>query len=284
MVCRLVGGMTRPGAHTVRTLVYSTLAFVCVAVGSIVAAVWGLRTDSFDQATRHSGEVAILLAEKTNQFIRSIDLVLADVQNQVSREEPSSAPDLRARVDSHTTYLLLRQRLTRLPQAEFLDIIDADGGIINSSRAWPPVSSRLAHCTALAIAPTDPLAITSSEGRLYFQKALRGSNNTIVGYACLGVHVRYFEEVYEFPASHSLALTDLDGKVLAGHPGELDRSGDMPLRVSAAAENSGESEWHRSQDGREFLVAVRRLKNYPLKVAVILSKADALRVRLEIHG
>ena len=267
--------MTRHSGKTARPLIYSTMAFVVVAVGSIAMAVWGLRTDTIQQATKHTSEVANLLSEKTNEFVRSIDLTLTEIQHQVHQDTLSSPDDLRSRFETLTVYLLLRERLSRLPQAEFMEVINARGEIINSSREWPRAPTGRGHCSDIGNVAVDRLEVTSTEGRLHFYKTLRGSTGAIVGYACLGVNARYFEAVYDFSTSHSFALIDLDGNVLIRHSEGFRHSGHAPFNAAAEV-RPGQDEWGHAGDGGEFRIAVRRVGNYPLKVAVILSRAHAL--------
>ena len=79
-----------------------------------------------------------MLAEQTSRSVQAIDLVMTELQERFDGLGLRSVEEFRARADNLDMHYLLRERVARLPQADVIALIDANGEGINSSRNFPP--------------------------------------------------------------------------------------------------------------------------------------------------
>jgi hypothetical protein len=86
----------QPRKFALGPLIHSAVAVVCVAAGAISFTVWGLRVDTLNDASESTGRAATLLADKTADFVKSVDFLLSEVQEKVRRSGPDMPADFRS--------------------------------------------------------------------------------------------------------------------------------------------------------------------------------------------
>ena len=272
---------------------------ICVAVGliglSVLAiglTIWGLRADAIRDADTDTGNIAVVLSEQMSRSIQSVDIVLSDIREKLHEQSTASEEGFARWIASKDAYDFLNERLARLSQADFIALVDKDGHLVNTSRAWPtPVTAladrdylqhfRRGHDHGIFISK---LLVNRVSGQpmIFFAKRISGPNDEFLGVAVTGLRLNYFEGIYNSITRlrhQSFQFLLRDGTVLVRHPETLDRSSKMPAGspwYSLVASGGGHFRSPGYFDGEPRFVSVQPLRDYPLVIDVAVSEAAAL--------
>ena len=219
-------------------------------------AVWTLYETTLENAQRMLANVSLVLAEETARSFQSVDVMLAEIQQDVADMKIATPQALRVKLADEATHRYLELERSNLPQVESLSINDAAGQLLNSSRVWPPpeldnsrsehiIASRNPANTALLIG--SPIRSASSGAwTLYIARALRARDGTYLGAVTAAIRLSYFEDFYRSIAlgpESGIALLRDDGKALALYPPVNDEIGNLSLAKAPLV--------HRVMDGAE---------------------------------
>jgi diguanylate cyclase (GGDEF)-like protein len=283
----------RPGWSSFHNLLAVAVGLTCSAALAIGLTILWLRSNAIADASRDTGNLATVLAHQFENSVQSIDLVLNEIRD---KEEPRALqePDSFAKLfGGEDTYRFLLDRQSRLQQAEFTALVDANGKLVNTTRQWPTPNVNVADRPYFQhLKANDEKGVYISNSLfdrikgiqvIIFSRRINGPNNTFLGAVVIGVRLAYFQHIYESIASladQSFLLLHRDGSVLVRFP---DRGSRAYEKMPAA------SPWYQlvSQGGGQYRspgyfdstvrwVAVRPLHDYPLVVNVAESEAAAL--------
>lgn len=280
-------------AHTsVRLFLGLAAGLICTAVLAIGATVWWLHTDAIDNASKKADDLALVLSSQIGNSVRSIDLVLNEIREQV-KSASADSNNINSLLRSRSSYKIIKQHLAQLHQAEFIGILGKHGNILNTTRAWPAPEINVAdrayyekveNSDDNEIHISNPLRDRIQKLHvIIFSKRISGPNNEFLGIVTVGVKLSYFQSIYESISSlsnQSFLLAHRDGAVIARYPTAI-RGNDVRIPRG--------SPWYRlvTNGGGEYLsrgyfdsiarlVAVRPLRDYPLVVDVGISESGAL--------
>ena len=276
-----------------RGLIGVTLGLIGLAVFAVGATIMALRQDALRDATNDTANIATVLAEQTERSVQAIDIVTSDIGERLSKLGGEITPDtFRELLRSRATHDLLVERLGHLPQTDFIALVDRDGHVANSSRAWPTVYNDVSQRDYYIYAKDNKsrrLFISdlvrnrvTSEHNIFFSKRISGPSGEFLGVVLTGIKLSYFQHIYNSITSlrnQSFLFSRTDGTVLVRHPTSQKLGQKIP----------DSSEWytHAMQGGGNFrspglfhdtplLVAVRPLQGYPLVVNVSVSEQAIL--------
>lgn len=278
---------------TFRSLICIALGLIGLAVMAIGLTIWSLRNDILKDAADDTTNIATVLAEQMARSVREIDLVATELEEKFSSFGPVDHDDYKRNLRSEETWNILVSRLARLPQASALALVDKDGQLANTSRAWPvPTGNALGrdYFTLVKNNIEDKLHVSnlvvnriSGERTIFFSRRLQAQNNEFLGVVLIGVKLSYFQHIYNSitsPNSISFMLLRDDGSILVRHP----YSPSIDVQKIPAT-----SPWHRLAhgggghfrspgyfDGVARLVAVQPIRGYPLVINVAISEYAAL--------
>jgi diguanylate cyclase (GGDEF)-like protein len=277
----------------IRKLFIAAIGFTCTAVFSIGLTIWWLRADAIKDASEDTDKLAIVLAEQTTHSIRSIHLVLNEIKERLEPLGVRVPNDFDRVLRDEGTHQFLIERLSRLPQAEFIRLVDKNGMLVNTTDEWPWSALDVSHTAHFQHFKNNndqnininDLQVDPIKGApvVFFSLRINGANDTFLGMVVVGVKVTYFQNIYESIASlhdQVFVLWDRDGTVIVSYP---------DLVIHAGEKIPTASPWHRlvSQgggtyrtpglfDGKVRLMAARPLNNYPLVVNVGVTETAAL--------
>jgi diguanylate cyclase (GGDEF)-like protein len=277
-----------------RGLIVTAAALIALAVLATVLTIVGLHDDATQDAERDAGNIATVLAEQTAHSVQAIDVALIELQGRVAASGVGTPEEFRTHFGTQGTFNLLKEFQIRLSEADVVSLIDAEGHVINNSRAFPSRSTldlsdrdyfqhaRTVFSTALFVAK--PLTNRFNGGRaVVFSRRLESASGTFLGVAVINVEIGYFRHVYESISSltdQAFLLTRSDGVVLVRHPeprnGGFER---LPMHspwYKTIAEGGGYFRSNGALDGFSRIVAVRPLAGYPMVVNVGIAEASAL--------
>ena len=274
-------------------LVVIAAGLLGAAVLAIGLTVWWLRTDEIDAVTKNIDNLAIVLAEQTNLAVKSIDVVINDIQERLENIGARTQDNFGHLRQDKNTYNSLIDSLSHLSHAALIALIDKNGRVVTTTQKWPPPPIDLTNRDYFqhfknnddkGIYAGRPVADhTTGLETIFIGKRINDSNNTFLGIIIVGIRIAYFERIYNSITSlpeQKFMLLRHDGTVLHRYPDPIDRAGEIMPEGSP---------WHRlvSQgggafrspgyfEGRARLVAVHPLSDYPLVINVGISEAVAL--------
>ena len=109
----------------------------CTAAVAVGLTINWLRADAIAAASRHSSNLAVVLADQIANSIQSIDLILNEIkaEEELRNIEIPDPFDRSSRSTNTRRYLV--DRLSHLPQADFISLMDKDGKLVNSTQELP---------------------------------------------------------------------------------------------------------------------------------------------------
>jgi diguanylate cyclase (GGDEF)-like protein len=264
-----------------------------MAALTLALTIWWLHSEAIAGAFRDSSNLAEVLAGQTASSIQSIDLILNEIKAEEELRSVQMPDDFDRVTRGEGTYQYLVERLSHLPQADFITLVDKNGMLANSTLRWPAPGIDLSDRAYFQhFKNNDDKGIYISNALISriagtqfvsFTKRINGANDAFLGAVVVGVRLAYFQKSYECVASlpdQSFLLLHRDGTVIVRYPDPTDRVHDKLPADSPwhrlVSQGGGNYRWPSHIDGAIRLSAVRPLSNYPLVVNVGVSEAAAL--------
>ncbi len=224
--------------------------------------------------------------EHARKVLETAELALARVDDRVDDMTWSeiAAPE---------TSIFLARLKAPLEQAIAFWIADAQGNIRAGSQAWNPASPSIASRDFFQAQREQDVGTYVSAAfkgkataRATFAISRRRSspNGHFDGILHIGLDPEYFAHFYADAAPglpHTSMLVRVDGEILIREPLDITRTrlgaDSLLMRGIAARPEDGFLTGASSVDGRQRLVAYRKVKGYPLYVAMAVDKTVVLK-------
>src|SRR3954453_20463141 len=117
-------------------VVGGTLLIAAIAVGAVLMA-QNFRERALRNTGRELENTVLMLAHHFDQQLQDFAVIQKDFVDHVRATGINSAEDYRKPLSGQNIRLMLRAKIEALPYMGGVNIIDADGNVINSSTAWP---------------------------------------------------------------------------------------------------------------------------------------------------
>jgi diguanylate cyclase (GGDEF)-like protein len=282
----------RVGRGTVLTSGATLL--IAAAVLAVGVTLMHMRREALDATLDNTEDLAAVLSEQTTRSVQAADLIVRDVQDYVAGLGLTTPEEFRRTLATKYVHELLRRYAARLPQADLVALIGADGFRVNNSQDWPIPYGYLTGRDYLRhfAAENDPglfisEPVVSQATRVwtvFVGRRVNAADGTFLGIVHASIPVRVFADLYasiDLPHSHTFMLLRSDGTILIRYPDVVSRAGQkMPAKspwyeLVAAGGGNYESPGYFEDGAR--LVAVRPLRDYRLVVNVA-TRADVALV------
>ena len=210
---------------------FLAIAAIVLANAVIVAK---LREAALNQVSHELERRSFAVAAQAHLSLQSVSLVLNAVTERLAPKQIEDPDTFRRRAVASNIQQMLGQQITGLPQIEILGLIDADGDLINSSRALPPGRFNVAdrdyfvafkNDPALERYVSAPVQNRSSGVRgIVVAQRIRSADGTTLGVLGAFIKQSFFESYWHSIMDRSedessISLNRLDGTVLARFPG-----------------------------------------------------------------
>src|SRR5213594_1457552 len=116
----------------------AAVLLLVIAAGSLGWAVWQLRADARRDAYEETGNLALVLAGQLSRFLQTIDVVLAEVRDDLNELNSKDMTLWQQALSSESMHEKLKGKLARIPQAFNIAVADASGQVVASTARWPP--------------------------------------------------------------------------------------------------------------------------------------------------
>ena len=261
------------------------IAGTALVVAAIAGANSAVLTLSY-QGTLHEVENDLLrqsvtLSELVGRSFQSVDLVLANVEDKITRDIATDG-DTR-RLTSQEFNAFIKAEKSELPQIDTLAVLGANGKKLNHSRDWPLAETDLSSREYFKALVADPglasfigepvQGLTSGHWVVVFARAVRTADGRLLGVVSASTVLNYFENLFRstaFGEGYAATLLRRDGRLLARFPMAGTIGQIVPasvLKVMASA-NSGVSRSVSPIDHEARIAAAYRVAQYPLTVVV----------------
>jgi two-component system cell cycle sensor histidine kinase PleC len=275
-------------SHRLFLIAIAVIAGILLAAG---LAVWNRRDEALARASREMGDLGVLLAAQSSRSLQAVDLVLQEVQGVVRAAGITTPEQFRQRMGGEEVHAFLLGTLRSLPQADAVSLLDASGGIVNLSRAWPIPRTDMSdddfyrHFQSRddrGIFIGEP-AIDKGTGHwaIPLARRIEAPDGTLLGIVASVIEVRYVEEFYRTIATsegESIALFRRDGTMLARFPHSEDVGRKLPAQAGwyALAERGGTYRSAGLLDGDRRVVSIRPVPDFPLVVSFAITEDAVL--------
>jgi diguanylate cyclase (GGDEF)-like protein len=252
------------------------------------------RVAAMNDAQRELMSLSRALAEDTDRALAGADVLQTDIVDRIKALGVEAPGELATATGSLEMHEMLRQKISDLRYLDAVTIIDADGDLVNFSRAWPVPKVNVAdrdYFKALKSDPTrrdfvgEPVRNRANgTWTIYLANPITGADGAFVGVILAAMKVDYFESAYSSFAMPGgrVSLFRNNGTLLARAPhveSEYVKDyGVLPIFYDKLPQSEGAITLRSLSDGKgtERLLAFSKLPRYGLVMTVSKSVAEIL--------
>ena len=270
-------------------LLVATITLIAAILGGNLFFINNLRDSLLLDAESDLARYSLMLAEQTDRSFKSVDLMLASVGDYLSRRGVTDGASYDRLTSSYETFRLLKEKISGLPYVEAIGMIDADGQLVSSSRAWPipdvNVSDRDYFLAPKRDRKLETFISMPARNRvtgtwnIYVSRRINDPHGVFMGIVVGAISLDYFENFFGstvMGADGQVAMTRDDGTLLARFP----RSDLVGNRSQTAAQRAlhagGTIRETFPGEHDERIISARLLPNYPIAIAVNQTETSAL--------
>ncbi len=240
---------------------------------------------------RELNNTALILSEQIDRTFQAIDLIESGVVQNIESLRIVSGDNYALQMSGSDINLMLKGRANGLIHVDNIYLVDSDGNLLNSSRDWPIPATNVADRDYFQTLKSDSnlLSLISRplQGRvsgvwsIFFARKVKAPDGEFRGLVVGSIELSYFEEFFSSIAlgdDSSITLYRNDGVVLARYPHKDPVLGQIFTPVINLLKNlsSGAIRFSTPLEGKDRLLAARRVPHYPLFVSAAVDTKTAL--------
>ncbi|MCK1336199.1 EAL domain-containing protein [Bradyrhizobium sp. 38] len=269
------------------------LLIAAIAVGATLMA-QNFRERALRNSGRELENTVLMLAHHFDQQLQDFAVIQQDFVDHVRATGITSAADYRKRLSGQDIHRMLRSKIEALPYMGGVNIIDAEGNLINSSTAWPVPKLNVADRAYFRTFRYDPNAPDvlieplhsriSGAWTILIVRKIVGPNGEFMGVVGRGIEPASFEKFFEtvvLGEGATISMLHRDGTLLARYPhsGELMgrnfKNGPFEhQRVFGLDQFAGR--FMSPVDGEDRLISSHALPHFPILMMATTTRASAL--------
>jgi diguanylate cyclase (GGDEF)-like protein len=274
-------------------VVGGTLLIAAIAVGATLMA-QNFRERALRNSGRELENTVLMLAHHFDQQLQDFAVIQKDFVDHVRASGISTAADYRMRLSGQDLHRMLRSKIEALPYMGGVNVIDAEGNLINSSTTWPAPNVNLADRAYFRTFRYDPNAPDVLIEPLYSRisgawtilivRKIVGPNGEFLGVVGRGIEPASFEKFFESAVlgeGATISMLHRDGTLLARYPHSSDLMGrnfkNGPFahqRVFGLDHFAGR--FMSPIDGEDRLISSHALPHFPILMMATTTRAAAL--------
>ena len=274
-------------------VVGGTLLIAAIAVGATLMA-QNFRERALRNSGRELDNTVLLLAHHFDQQLQDFAVIQKDFVDHVQASGITTADDYRKRLSGQDIHRMLRSKIEALPYMGGLNVIDADGNVINSSTAWPAPKVSVADRAYFRRFRYDPDAPDvliepvhsriSGAWTILIVRKIVGPNGEFMGVVGRGIEPASFEKFFEsvmLGEGATISMLHRDGTLLARYPQSNDLMG-RNFKTGPLAQQKVFGLDHFAGrfispiDGDDRLISARALPHFPILMMATTTRAAAL--------
>ncbi|WP_291624343.1 cache domain-containing protein, partial [Bradyrhizobium sp.] len=211
-------------------VVGGTLLIAAIAIGSVLMA-QNFRERALRNSGRELENAVLLLAHHFDQQLQDFAVIQKDFVDHVRTAGITSGGDYRKHLSGEDVHRMLRSKIDALPYMGGVNIIDADGNLINSSTAWPAPRVNVADRAYFRTFKYDPYAPdvlieplhsrVSGAWTILVARRIVAPNGEFLGVVGRGIEPASFEKFFAsvvLGEGATISMLHRDGTLLARYP------------------------------------------------------------------
>ncbi|TYL80336.1 bifunctional diguanylate cyclase/phosphodiesterase [Bradyrhizobium cytisi] len=274
-------------------VVGGTLLIAAIAVGAVLMA-QNFRERALRNSGRELENTVLLLAHHFDQQLQDFAVIQKDFVGHVRASGITTAEDYRRRLAGQDVHQMLRSKIEALPYMGGVNIIDADGNVINSSTAWPAPKVNVSDRSYYRTFRYDPQAPDvliepvhsriSGAWTILIVRKIMGPHGEFMGIVGRGIEPANFEKFFEtvmLGEGATISMLHRDGTLLARFPhsseimGHNFRNGSFEQQKIFTLDHFA-GRFVSPVDGEDRLVSARALPHFPILMMATTTRAAAL--------
>ncbi|MBR1127900.1 bifunctional diguanylate cyclase/phosphodiesterase [Bradyrhizobium iriomotense] len=274
-------------------VVGGTLLIAAIAVGATLMA-QNFRERTLRNSGRELENTVLMLAHHFDQQLQDFAVIQKDFVDHVRAIGIASADNYRKRLSGQDIHRMLRSKIEALPYIGGVNVIDADGNLVNSSTAWPAPKVNVADRAYFRTFKYDPYSPDvlieplhsriSSAWTILIVRKIVGPNGEFMGVVGRGIEPANFEKFFEnvvLGEGATISMLHRDGTLLARYPhsselmGRNFKTGPFEQqRVFGLDHFAGR--FMSPVDGEDRLIASHALPHFPILMMATTTRTAAL--------
>lgn len=290
IVGKLVGSEASGRRDPIRWLIGCGIVLIAAVVLGTVIMVSNFRDRAIMNSERELENAVQLLARHFDQELGDFKVI----QNVLiaKMHDIGSSDDFKQQMSTYEMHLWLKSRLEGATDATGINVYDADGTLASSSVMFPVPVISIAdrkYFRILKSSPSETLGVELLRSRvtgatvILIACKLTGANGEFLGVATRGFSPVKFEDFFSsisLGTDAAISVHHRDGTLLARYPHVEEVIGKNfktnSLQTKLLESERGTARLISPVDGRERLVAVQALRQFPLTVVATTTVAAAL--------
>jgi diguanylate cyclase (GGDEF)-like protein len=274
-------------------VVGGTLLIAAIAVGAVLMA-QNFRERALRNSGRELENTVLMLAHHFDQQLQDFAVIQKDFVDHVRAIGVASAEDYRKRLSGQDIHRMLRSKIEALPYMGGVNVIDADGNLINSSTMWPAPKVNMAdraYFRTFRYDPQSPDVLieplhsrVSGAWTILIVRKILGPNGEFLGVVGRGIEPANFEKFFAsvvLGEGATISMLHRDGTLLARYPhsselmGRNFKTGPFAhQRVFGLDHFAGR--FMSPVDGEDRLISSHALPHFPILMMATTTRAAAL--------
>ena len=288
-----ISGLAAWRNRPIRYLILCGLTLIAAIVVGTAIMAGNLRNRALFENERELTNTALILAEQIDRTFQAIDLVQSSVIEKIQSLGIASSDDYTRQMSDQNVHLMLKASTSGLVQAYAVSLINADGRLINFSRSWPVPDISVADREFFLGLKSNPRLTsfvslpghnrTDDAWTLFLARKVTAANGEFLGLVLGAVELSYFDKLFSSVSlgeGSSIALYRSDGVLLTRFPQAEAFIGKIfpsPLNALGGG-NSATTRFIGQIGGKDRLLAVHRLADFPMFISVGVNTETALAI------
>jgi diguanylate cyclase (GGDEF)-like protein len=220
-----------PRPAPLRLLYACTALLIVVLLATNAAVILHLRKSELLDQENQLKNLSLIMAEQAERSFQSVDLVITSVAQGVAAEGVTDGGSFDRKMAGQDVHLLLREKMSGIPQLDAVTVISRDGKLINFSRFWPAPEADVTDRDYFKALKADPGASSyvsepvqnraTGSWVIFLAHRVSGANGEFLGIILGAIEMRYFEDFYKaisLGEGNSIALQHMSGQLLVRFP------------------------------------------------------------------
>ena len=274
-------------------VVGGTLLIAAIAIGSVLMA-QNFRERTLRNSGRELENTVLLLAHHFDQQLQDFAVIQKDFVDHVRANGIATGEDYRNRLSGEDVHRMLRSKIEALPYIGGVNVIDADGNLINSSTAWPAPKVNVADRAYFRTFKYDPFSPdvlieplhsrVSGTWTILVARKIVGPGGEFLGVVGRGIEPANFEKFFASVVlgdGATISMLHRDGTLLARYPHSSELMGRNFKTGSFAQQrvfglDHFAGRFTSPVDGEDRLISARALPHFPILIMATKTRAAAL--------